>query len=65
MREAELNELIQIEYVPRKDVPKRTSEGWETVGSAVGTPGKWSVLMIRNHMNRYDIQIESDPLTDE
>jgi hypothetical protein len=54
MKTGTLDELVEIEYVPRKNVPKYTAQGWQTVGAAVGTPTKWSVLMIRNHMKPDD-----------
>lgn len=50
MKTGSLDELVEIEYVPRKLVPHYSAKGWIPVSAAVGTPSRWSVLMIRNHM---------------
>lgn len=51
MKTGTLDEFVEVEYVRRADVPQRTAEGWVTIGGAVGTPERWSVLMYLNHMN--------------
>jgi hypothetical protein len=63
---SDLDDLVEVQYVPKKRVSKMVKQGWEVVGAAVGTPSSWSVLMIRSHLNNriYDDDKRKQKLKD-